>query len=67
MNRSYLLMKRSYLVILSGLVAAGAIAGLSAPAHATLQVIADVRGTVSACVDNAACGRPEGERTKLEL
>jgi PEP-CTERM motif len=29
--------------------------GLSVPAHATLQVIADVSGSVSACVDNAAC------------
>jgi PEP-CTERM motif len=28
---------------------------VSAPAHATLQVIADVSGSVSSCVDQAAC------------
>jgi PEP-CTERM motif len=43
------------LQILSGLAVAGAIAGPSVPAHATLQVIADVSGSISACVDNAAC------------
>jgi hypothetical protein len=48
-------MNASPLSILSGLAAAGAIAGLSAPAHATLQVIADVSGTIASCVDNAAC------------
>jgi hypothetical protein len=37
------------------LLAAGALVGLSFPAHAALQVIADVNGSVSACVDNAAC------------
>ena len=36
-------------------LAAGAIGFVSAPAQATLQVIADVSGSVSACVDNAAC------------
>jgi hypothetical protein len=41
---------------LCGLAAAGAIGFVSAPAQATLQVIADVSGTVAACVDNnAAC------------
>ena len=48
-------MSASYLQILSGFAAVGAIAGLSVPAHATLQIIADVSGTVFACVDNAAC------------
>jgi hypothetical protein len=37
------------------LLAAGALAGLSVPAHATLQVIADVSGSVSSCVDQAVC------------
>lgn len=41
--------------IYRSLLAAGAVAGLSVPAHATLQVIADVSGSVSSCVDNAAC------------
>ena len=48
-------MNTSYLSLLSGLVAAGAGAGLAAPAHATLQVIADVSGVTSLCVDNAGC------------
>ena len=38
-----------------GLAAAGAIGFVSAPAQATLQVIADVSGSVSSCVDNAGC------------
>jgi PEP-CTERM motif len=36
-------------------VAAGALGFVSVPANATLQVIADVSGMSSSCVDNAAC------------
>lgn len=55
MGASYL--NASYLPILSGLVAAGTIAGLSVPARATLQVSADVSGAIDTCVDNAACDK----------
>jgi hypothetical protein len=37
------------------LLAAGALAGLPVPAHATLQIIADVSGSIASCVDNASC------------
>jgi hypothetical protein len=40
---------------LSGLAAAGIMAAVSAPAHATLQVAADVGGTPFFCADNTAC------------
>jgi hypothetical protein len=40
---------------LCGVAAAGALGFVSAPAQATLQVIADVNGSVSSCVDQAAC------------
>jgi PEP-CTERM motif len=36
-------------------VVVGAIAGFSVPAKATLQIVADVNGVTSSCVDNAAC------------
>jgi hypothetical protein len=48
-------MNTFHLQILSGLVAAGAMAGLVVPAHATLQVVADVGGITSLCIDNAGC------------
>jgi hypothetical protein len=41
--------------ITRSLLAAGVLAGLSFPAHATLQVIADVNGSISGCIDNGAC------------
>ena len=41
--------------VLSGLAAAGLIAGVSAPAHAVLQIAIDVSGVTFDCVDNAAC------------
>jgi PEP-CTERM motif len=40
---------------LCGVAAAGMLGFVSAPAQATLQVLADVNGTVVSCVDNAAC------------
>ena len=40
---------------LCGVAAAGVLGFVSAPAHATLQVLADVNGSVSACADQAAC------------
>jgi PEP-CTERM motif len=40
---------------LCGAAAAGVLGFVSAPAQATLQVIADVSGSVSSCVDQAAC------------
>src|SRR6478609_7219580 len=42
-------------ICLSGLAAAGLMAAVSAPAHATLQVAADVSGTPFFCADNQAC------------
>jgi hypothetical protein len=48
-------MNTSSVSILSGLAAAGVIGFVSAPAHATLQVLADVSGVIATCVDNAAC------------
>ena len=41
--------------LLSGLAAAGLFGGLSAPAHAVLQIAADINGVGFSCVDNAAC------------
>jgi hypothetical protein len=35
--------------------AAGLVAGVSAPAHAVLQIAADVNGITTTCVDNASC------------
>ena len=40
---------------LCGAAATGVLGFVSAPAHATLQVLADVNGSVSSCVDQAAC------------
>src|SRR6185437_14270030 len=40
---------------LCGVAAAGVLGFVSAPAHATLQIISDVSGTIASCVDNAAC------------
>ncbi len=40
---------------LCGVATAGVLGFVSAPAHATLQVLADVNGSVSSCVDQAAC------------
>jgi hypothetical protein len=40
---------------LRGVAAAGVLGFVSAPAHATLQIISDVSGTIASCVDNAAC------------
>ena len=48
-------MNASIRLTLCGAAAAGALGFVSAPAHATLQVIADVNGTVAFCVDQAAC------------
>jgi hypothetical protein len=48
-------MKTSSLSTLSGLAAAGVIVGLSVPAHAVLQIAADVSGTSFFCADNTAC------------
>jgi PEP-CTERM motif-containing protein len=42
-------------VALSSLAAAGLMATVSAPAHATLQVAADVSGATLFCADNQAC------------
>ncbi len=41
--------------LLGGAAAAGVLGFVSAPAHATLQIISDVSGTIASCVDNAAC------------
>jgi len=40
---------------LCGVAAAGVLGFVSAPAHATLQIISDVSGTIASCVDNAGC------------
>ena len=40
---------------LCGVAAAGVLGFVSAPAQATLQILADVSGTIFACADNAAC------------
>lgn len=48
-------MNRAVRLTLCSAAAAGALGFVSAPAQATLQVIADVSGSISACVDNAAC------------
>jgi hypothetical protein len=48
-------MNSSVRLSLCGAVAAGAMGFVSAPAHATLQVLADVGGTIATCVDNASC------------
>lgn len=51
-------MSASSLSILSGFAAVGVIAGLSVPAQATLQIIAEVNGVATPlCVDNAACDK----------
>jgi len=42
-------------ICLSGLAAAGLMAAVSAPAHATLQIAADVSGTPFFCADNTGC------------
>jgi hypothetical protein len=42
-------------ISLSGLAAAGLVATVSAPAHATLQVAADVSGSTLFCADNTGC------------
>jgi hypothetical protein len=41
--------------LLSGLAAVGLIAGFSAPAHAVLQIAADINGAGFFCADNTAC------------
>lgn len=49
-------MNTTSLSISSGFAAIGVIAGLSVPAHATLQIIAEVNGVATPlCIDNAAC------------
>ena len=48
-------MNTSVRLSLCGLAAAGMLGVGSAPANATLQIIADISGTVAACVDQAAC------------
>jgi hypothetical protein len=40
---------------LCGVVAAGMLGFVSAPADATLQISTDISGTMAACVDQAAC------------
>jgi hypothetical protein len=40
---------------LCGVATAGVLGFASAPAQATLKVLADVNGSISACVDNALC------------
>ena len=42
-------------IFLSGLAAAGLMAAASAPAHAVLQIAADVSGTTFFCADNTGC------------
>ncbi len=42
-------------ICLSGLAAAGLMAAASAPAHAVLQIAADVSGATFFCADNAGC------------
>jgi hypothetical protein len=54
-SKGVLLMNSVTRLSLCGVAAAGALGFVSAPAQATLQVIADVSGSVSACVDQAAC------------
>src|ERR1700722_1561871 len=41
--------------LLCGVVAAGVMGFVSAPANATLQIITDVGGTIAGCVDQASC------------
>ena len=42
-------------IFLSGLAAAGLMAAVSTPAHAVLQIAADVSGTPFFCADNTGC------------
>ena len=42
-------------ICLSGLAAAGLMAAVSTPAHAVLQIAADVSGATFFCADNTAC------------
>ena len=42
-------------ICLSGLAAAGLMAAVSTPAHAVLQIAADVSGTPFFCADNTGC------------
>ena len=48
-------MNTSVRLSLCGLAAAGMLGVVSAPANATLQIIADISGSVAGCVDQAAC------------
>jgi PEP-CTERM motif len=48
-------MNQAVRLALRGAAAAGALGLVSAPAQATLQVIAEVNGMISPCVDNALC------------
>jgi hypothetical protein len=41
--------------LLIGLAAIGLFGGMSSPAHAVLQIAADIDGVLFSCVDNAAC------------
>jgi PEP-CTERM motif len=45
----------SNLKLKSLLLATGALAAVASPAHAVLQIAADINGTVLTCVDNQAC------------
>jgi hypothetical protein len=48
-------MNSSVRLSLCGVAAAGMLGSASAPAHATLQIITDISGTMAGCVDQAAC------------
>jgi hypothetical protein len=48
-------MNSSVRLSLCGVAAAGMLGFASAPAHATLQIITDISGTMAGCVDQAAC------------
>jgi hypothetical protein len=44
-------MNSSVRLSLCGVAAAGMLGSASAPAHATLQIITDISGTMAGCVD----------------
>jgi hypothetical protein len=54
-SKGVLQMNSSVRFSVCGVAAAGMLGFVSAPAHATLQIIADVSGTFVSCVDQAAC------------
>jgi hypothetical protein len=58
---------KSIPTLLAPLAAVALLAGLSSPAHAILQISANVNGTIFSCVDGAACDQQPGVVGTLEL